>query len=164
MNVITEKGRPTAQSQVAEAGMTLIETTIALVIIMIALLGVVHSFTYAVTYNAGNAVRTESLALLQKEVERMRALKWTSGGMDPLIGGTGNSCNPVVTVVPSSNGGSFQIERTVDDDPSTPPPACEVDAASQLKDITVTIRLAAPSPGWQFAVPNTVVLRRTRGN
>jgi type II secretory pathway pseudopilin PulG len=163
MNVITEKhlSKPTATP--AETGMTLIETTIALVIIMIALLGVVHSFTYAVTFNAGNAVRTESLALLQKEVETMRALKWTSGGIDPLLNGTGNSCNPVITEVPSSNGGIFRVERTVDDDPTTPT-ACEVDATTQLKDITVTIRLAAPSPGWQFAVPNTVVLRRTRGN
>lgn len=163
MNAITEKNTSMPQAHVAEAGMTLIETTIALVIIMIALLGVVHSFTYAVTYNAGNAVRTESLALLQKEVETMRALKWTSSGRDPLLDGTGNSCNPVVTEVPSTNGGSFRIERTIDDDPTTPT-TCEVDATTQLKDVTITIRLAAPSPGWQFAVPNTVVLRRTRGN
>lgn len=162
MNEITQN-RPLARmASASDAGMTLIETTVALVIIMIALLGVVHSFTYAVTYNAGNAVRTESLALLQKEVETMRALKWTSSGTHPLLNGTGNSCNPVVTVVPSSNGGSFEVQRTVDDDPSTT--ACEVDATTQLKDITVTIKLAAPSPGWQFAVPNTVVLRRTRGN
>ena len=163
MNEIPERNPSTPTVASPEAGMTLIETTIALVIIMIALLGVVHSFTYAVTFNAGNAVRTESLALLQKEVENMRALKWTSGGIDPLLNGTGNSCNPVITEVPSSNGGIFRVERTVDDDPTTPT-ACEVDATTQLKDITVTIRLAAPSPGWQFAVPNTVVLRRTRGN
>jgi type II secretory pathway pseudopilin PulG len=163
MNSNTENNTSTQRANAAEAGMTLIETTIALVIIMIALLGVVHSFTYAVTYNAGNAVRTESLALLQKEVETMRALKWTSSGIDPLLNGTGNSCNPVVTEVPSTNGGSFRIERTVDDDPTTPT-NCEVDATTQLKDVTVTIRLAAPSPGWQFAIPNTVVLRRTRGN
>lgn len=163
MYATTEDKLSARQSDPAEAGMTLIETTIALVIIMIALLGVVHSFTYAVTYNAGNAVRTESLALLQKEVETMRALKWTSSGRDPLLDGTGNSCTPVVTEVPSTNGGSFRIERTVDDDPSSPT-TCEVDAATQLKDVTITIRLAAPSPGWQFAIPNTVVLRRTRGN
>lgn len=143
--------------------MTLIETTIALVIIMIALLGVVHTFTYAVTYNAGNAVRTEGLALLQKEVETLRAAKWTSSGRDSKLDGTGNGCTPVETQVASSNGGMFSIRRIVDDDVSTPT-VCDVDAATQLKDVTITVQLAAPSPGWQFAVPNTVVLRRTRGN
>lgn len=147
-----------------EKGMTLIETTVALVIIMIALLGVVHTFTYAVTYNAGNATRTEALALLQEEVEVLRAAKWTSSGIDGRLVGTGNTCTPVSTEVPSSNGGTFSVERTVDDDPTTAPPACEVDSTTQLKDVTITVRLAAPSPGWQFAVPNTVVLRRTRGN
>lgn len=147
-----------------ESGMSLVETTIALVIIMIALLGVVHSFTYAVAYNQGNAVRTEGLALLQDEVENLRAAKWTSSGRDPRLDGTGNACAPVTRDVPSSNGGVFRVETIVDDDPSTPSPACEIDGNTQLKDVTVTIRLAAPSPGWWFAVPNTVVLRRTRGN
>ena len=148
----------------SENGMTLIETTVALVIIMIALLGVVHTFTYAITYNAGNAVRTEALALLQEQAENLRAAKWNSSATAPELNGTGNSCTAVVTEVPSNNGGIFSIELTVDDDPSTPAPACEVDPTTQLKDITLTIKLAAPSPGWQFAVPNTIVLRRTRGN
>jgi len=142
--------------------MSLIETTIALVIIMIALLGVVHSFTYAVTYNAGNAVRAEGLAILQREVETMRAAKWTSSGTAAAVAGTGPTCDAVVTTTPSSNGGTFMIERTIDDDPLTD--GCQVDATTQLKEITMTVRLAAPSPGWQFAVPATVVLRRTRGN
>lgn len=138
------------------------ETTIALVIIMIALLGVVHSFTYAVTYNAGNAVRAEGLAILQREVETMRAAKWTSSGTASEVAGTGPTCDPVVTTTPSSNGGTFRIEKTVDDDPFTD--GCQVDASTQLKEIILTVRLAAPSPGWQFAVPATVALRRTRGN
>lgn len=152
------------ESQVAvkEQGMTLIETTVALVIIMVALLGVVHSFTYAVTYNAGNAVRSEALAILQGEVERLRAAKWTSSGTYTDLDGTGTGCTPVKTIVPSSNGGDFSIERTVDDDPLTD--GCQVDPTTQLKEIKVTVSLVAPSPGWQFAVPATITLRRTRGN
>ena len=167
MKAITEKTLAIPKLNPTEVGMTLIETTVALVIIMIALLGVVHTFTYAVTYNFGNAIRTESLALLQKEVENLRGAKWTSGGTDPLLVGTGNSCTAVTTIVPSPNGGAFKVERTVDDDPSTAN-VCEVDPSTQLKDITVTIRIAyddSPnSADWWFAVPNTVVLRRTRGN
>ena len=148
--------------------MTLIETTVALVIIMIALLGVVHTFTYAVTYNYGNAIRTESQALIQQEVETLRAAKWTSSGRDPLLDGTGNSCNPVETIISSPNGGAFRVQRIVDDDPSTPT-TCEISPdgpeETRLKDITITIRIATDkNPAWWFAVPNTVVLRRTRGN
>ena len=160
-----------ANSRTTESGMSLIETTIALVIIMIALLGVVHSFTYAVTYNAGNAVRSEALAILQREVEAMRAAKWTSSGMAGIVAGTGPTCDPVVTTFTSaSNGGVFEIQRTVDDDPFTD--GCQVDAGTQLKEITVTVRPSLAlairpnnaEESWWFAVPATVVLRRTRGN
>lgn len=150
------------ESCTPESGMSLIETTIALVIIMIALLGVVHSFTYAVTYNAGNAVRAEGLAILQREVETMRAAKWTSSGTASEVASTGPTCDAAVTSTPSSNGGIFRIERTIDDDPFTD--GCQVDTTTQFKEITLTVRLEAPSPGWQFAVPATVVFRRTRGN
>lgn len=143
--------------------MSLVETTIALVIIMIALLGVVHAFTYAVTFNAGNAVRSEGLAILQREVEKMRAAKWTSSGIAPEVGGTGPTCDPVVTTdTTSSNGGNFLIERTVDDDPFTD--GCQVDATTQLKEITLTVRPPITNEAWRFAVPATVVFRRTRGN
>ena len=159
---VLEQNLSDTSPRTAESGMSLIETTIALVIIMIALLGVVHSFTYAVTYNAGNAVRAEGLAILQREVETMRAAKWTSSGTAAEVASTGPTCDAVITTTPSSNGGTFKIERTIDDDPLTD--GCQVDTTTQLKEITLTVRLAAPSPGWQFAVPATVVLRRTRGN
>jgi Tfp pilus assembly protein PilV len=154
-----------------ESGMSLIETTIALVIIMVALLGVVHSFTYAVTYNAGNTVRSEALAILQREVEAMRAAKWTSSGIAPEVVGTGPTCDPVVTTFTSpSNGGVFEIQRTVDDDPFTD--GCQVDTGTQLKEITLTVRPSLAlakrtedaEQSWWFAVPSTIVLRRTRGN
>ncbi len=162
MNIFrTKRSMPSVSS--CESGMSLIETTIALVIIMIALLGVVHAFTYAVTFNAGNAVRSEGLAILQREVEKMRAAKWTSSGIAPEVAGTGPTCNPVVTIdTTSSNGGSFQIERTVDDDPFTD--GCQVDAATQLKEVTLTVRPPVTNEAWRFAVPATVVFRRTRGN
>jgi hypothetical protein len=33
-----------------------------------------------------------------------------------------------------------------------------------LKEIRVTASLAAPSPGWQTAIPATMILRRARAN
>lgn len=140
-----------------EYGFTLVETTVALVIIFIALMGVAHSFTHAITYNAGNASRVQGLAILQEEIETMRAAKWTSNGTDArLVGGI-----HAIRTVPSANGGSFRVEVTVDDDPFS---AALVVPGTQIKEITITVRLDAPSPGWQIAVPATVILRRTRGN
>lgn len=141
----------------SQKGFTLIETTVALVIILIALLGVAHSFTYAIMHNAGNTSRAQALAILQQEVETLRAAKWTSNGIDAsLVGGPMRT-----TTISSTNGGAFAIDVTVDDDPFS---NTSVDATTQLKEITVTARLVAPSPGWQFSVPATVVMRRTRGN
>src|SRR6476469_2945311 len=82
------------------SGFTLIETVFALVIILIALLGVAHSFTYAILYNMGNATRTQCVALLQKQVEELRAKKWTTNGIDADL-----ASGQTVQHVPSMNGG-----------------------------------------------------------
>lgn len=140
------------------AGFTLIETVFALVIIMIALLGVAQAFTYAVLYNSGNAARSQSLAILQQEVELLRAAKWTSAGLDPLL--ASGDAAPVYRNAP--NGGTFRIDKRVDDDPFTD--GVQNDPTSQLKEVTMTVSVAYTVPGWQTAVPITMRMRRTRGN
>jgi prepilin-type N-terminal cleavage/methylation domain-containing protein len=144
-----------------EAGFTLIETTCAMVIILISLLGVAFSFTYAINYNAGNQSRAQALALLQQEVEQIRAAKFTPNVTDPALSGGVKAARSVV----SPTGTHFTVQVTVDNDPFTT--GVQDDAArpnSTLKEITVITRLEAPSPGWQTAVPATVVIRRTRSN
>jgi Tfp pilus assembly protein PilV len=142
----------------AEAGFTLIEITCAMLVIFIALVGVAQVFTYSIAYNSGNAVRADALAILQRQVENIRAAKWTASGMDPALNG-GVQADQTAN---SSNNGQFRISVTVDDDPFTD--GVQVDSTSLIKEITITVILDSPSPGWQFAVPSTVVLRRTRGN
>src|SRR5580765_2538154 len=70
-----------------ESGFTLIEVAVAMVIILVALLGVVFTFTYAIMYNMGNNSRSQALAVLQQEVEQMRAQKFTPYETDPAITG-----------------------------------------------------------------------------
>ncbi len=142
----------------SESGFTLIETSIALVIILIGLLGVFYTITYSILYNSGNAMRAQTLATLQQEVEQIRSKKFTPTIIDPdLLGGT----KPIRTVN-APNGGSFSVAQRVDDDPFTD--GVQVDNASAIKEITVVVRLTSPAPGWQTAVPATIVMRRTRGN
>ena len=148
-------------SDSGEAGFTLIEAACALVIILIALLGVVFAFTYAVNYNAGNTSRSQALAVLQQEVEQLRAAKFTPAITDSVLTG-GIKANRTVT---NSSGNSFIIGVEVDNDPFTA--GIQNDSAAPnptLKEIRVSARLASPSPGWQTAIPAVIILRRVRAN
>lgn len=142
----------------SQGGFSLVEVVVALVIFLIVLLGLVAVFTYAVNYNAGNNSRSQALAVLQKEVELYRSAKYTPLVTDPKL--TGGTKTPIPAT--SADNNKFQIQTVVDDNPSTTP--VDVNAATTLKEITVTVTLESPTPGWQTAVPAKVVLRRARAN
>ena len=145
----------------SESGMTLVETTCALVIILIALLGVAFSFTYAINYNAGNQARSQGLAILQQEVEQMRAAKFTPFLTDTVLAGGPKLPRTVST----QNGIPFVVNISVDNDPLTAGIQNDVDVpVPTIKEVSITTQLASPAPGWQVAVPTTVVLRRVRAN
>ena len=144
-----------------DAGFTLIEAAVALVILLVALLGVVTTFAYVINYNAGNNSRSQALAVLQQHVENLRAAKFTPTVTDSSL--TGGTKAPVTVTTPT--GTQFAITVVVDNDPLTA--GIQDDTAvpaPTFKEITVTSRLSSPSPGWQLAVPATVVMRRARGN
>lgn len=63
----------------AERGFTLAETAIALLIMMIASVGVVSLFTYSIQYNAGAKDRELSMAVAQKRMEWLRGIPYDSG-------------------------------------------------------------------------------------
>jgi type II secretory pathway pseudopilin PulG len=141
-----------------EVGFSLVEVIIAMVILMIVLLGVFVTFTYAVNYNAGNNSRAQALAVLQQEIELLRSAKFTPEMTDTnLLGG-----EQAERIVSSADGNRFRVKITVDDDPFTG--GVQTDATKTLKEITLTITLENPTPGWQTAVPATVILRRVRAN
>jgi type II secretory pathway pseudopilin PulG len=142
----------------SESGISLIETSVAMVIVLVGMLAAAEAFTYAILYNAGNASRAQALAILQQETELLRSKKFSPSRIDAeLTGGE----KPVRTVT-APNGGNFTITDIIDDDPFTD--GVQVNANSTLKEIRVTVRLASPSPGWQAAVPAVIVMRRARGN
>jgi len=53
-------------------GYSLLETSIALLIMMVVTLGTASLYVYATTYNAGSADRAASLAIGQQKMERLR--------------------------------------------------------------------------------------------
>jgi type II secretory pathway pseudopilin PulG len=172
-----------------ESGFTLVEVVIALLVIMIALLGVFSVFTYAITYNAGNKTRAQALAIMQQEIERYRAAKFNSIATDNFTPGTPDDGRRDITggrkadrIVTGPDGMTFTVRVSVDNAPfvaNTPDPPnldipqneayqCQTPQNTPvdctLKEITIEVRLAAPNPGWQTAIPVTAVLRRVRGN
>jgi len=151
---------PTSTDLSSEEGFSLIEVACALVIILVALLGVVFSFTYVITYNAGNNARSQALAVMQQKVEQLRAAKWTPTVRDAALNGGVHTTETVT----SSTGNMFNVAVTVDNDPFTTGVQNAESSAVTLKEITVTASLTSPSPGWQLAIPATVTLRRTRAN
>ncbi len=142
----------------SESGFSLIETSIAMVVVLVGMLAVAEAFTFAIVYNAGNASRTQAIAILQQETELMRSKKFSPSTTDTELTG---GIKPVRNVA-APNGGFFSISNVIDDDPFTS--GVQVNSNSPIKEITVTVRLTSPSPGWQTALPATVVLRRSRGN
>ena len=144
-----------------EAGFSLVEVIFALVVLLIALLGVFVTFTYSINYNAGNSSRSQALALLQQEVEQMRSRKFTPDYTDPVLYG-GVKADQYITAL---NGNKFKVSVSIDNDPSTPD---VIDSNETLKptikQISITVTLDSPTPGWQTSVPAKVILQRVRGN
>ena len=60
------------------------------------------------------------------------------------------------------DGNKYKVEIKVDDDPFTG--GVQINSAKTLKEVSVTVTLDRPTPGWQTAVPVTAILRRVRSN
>jgi type II secretory pathway pseudopilin PulG len=147
-----------------ERGFTLLEAVIALLVLMIAIMGVFAAFTYSIRYNTGNSKRSQALAVLQREVESLRSAKFTPSITDStpanmdLTGGT----KAVRTVVSPGDNSSYLVSTVVDDDPFTA--GVQVDATKTLKEITVEVRPLSADGGWVTAYRTRAVFRRVRAN
>src|SRR6185503_21285630 len=61
-----------------QRGFSLIETCIAMVLLMIILAGVAPLCVYAIKYNSAAAIRAGALAVAQRKLEQLRASPFTS--------------------------------------------------------------------------------------
>ena len=127
----TESKRHRADAH--ERGFTLIETSIAMVIMMVAGLGVVSLFVYSISNNSGSNDRAVAISVAQQQIEQLRSAKFT----DAILNVSGQTVPTDYTV---SNGRTYRVTRTVtgsnNDDSGNP----------TLK--TITIRVDPTSPGW----------------
>ena len=124
------KGR---RAVVSERGFTLIETTIALVIMMVAGLGVLSLFTYSIGYNSGGNDRAVAISIAQQQIEQLRSAQFTDAILDV-------SAATVLTPNTVSNGRSYRVTRTVT--------GSNNDTSGNPTLKTITIRVDPMSPGW----------------
>jgi Tfp pilus assembly protein PilV len=94
-----------------QQGFTLIETSVALVVMMIGGLGIAAVFAYAIRNNTGARDRAAALAVAQQELEILRHLSYS----DPALTAT---VNPI-TRETTSAGRSYSIRTNIQDTTAT---------------------------------------------
>jgi prepilin-type N-terminal cleavage/methylation domain-containing protein len=122
-----------AHGTLSQRGFTLIETTIAMMIMMVAGLGVVSLFTYSIGYNSGGNDRAVALSIAQQQIEQLRSVQFT----DSVLNVTAAT---VLTPDTVSNGRTYRVTKTVTGSNN------DINGNPTLK--TITIRVDPSSPGW----------------
>ena len=104
------------RNQKREGGFTLIETSIAMVMLLVVVCGVLPLGVYALKYNSAAAVRAGAVTAAQRKLEQLRAGAFTSC----------ISSSEVVTVGPTESQ-SYTVAVTV------------TDVTATLKTITIVV-------------------------
>ena len=120
---MTPRALSAAPARPGERGFTLAETAIALLIMMIASVGVVSLFTYSIKYNAGAKDRELAMAVAQKRMEWLRGIPYdaTTRGLaynypstaSPASGGLAATAAGGVTETTTSAGRSYTVVTTI---------------------------------------------------
>jgi Tfp pilus assembly protein PilV len=118
-----QSGKPRAKR--ADTGFTLIETTIAMMVMMVAALSAAALFLYAITNNTGGSERAMAMAVAQQQIEQIRSVRYDDATLAP---GTTNL--PDATMA----GRRYGVTRTVtvQSNPSD-------NTSKFLKIITITV-------------------------
>ena len=134
-----------------QSGFTLLESIIALLIMLIVALGSASLFSFSIYNNSGGADRATSLAIAQQVMEGLRSARFNSTITDASLNAGTNVQTGIVR-----NGRQFNLTVAIDDDPSTP--AIDVNAATNLKTITVRVMPQSIGKGWAFGSGGTITL------
>jgi Tfp pilus assembly protein PilV len=99
-----------------EQGFTLLETSIALIVMMVVTLATGSLFVYAVNYNSGSGDRSAALAIAQQRLERLRRTPFndtllSTASTTETVTNVGRSYTVVTTVCSTSGcGGSATLK------------------------------------------------------
>jgi len=115
------KVRRSGTKHAAAQGFTLLETTIALLVMMFVALGVCALFTYSINYNSGANDRAAALAVAQQQLEQLRSLPFDHA----LLAQTPNNGATATTIcdasAPCYNGTrAYTVDKLIVDQNSVP--------------------------------------------
>lgn len=122
-----------------ERGFTVLETVIAMIMMMTVGLGASALFLYAITNNAAATARAQSLAVAQQELERLRSVDFN----DPLL----NTVAGTPTTV-TRGPATFRITKTVNTVAAYNVPAPTGGTRPTLKIITITVAPVINNAPW----------------
>lgn len=142
------------RSDGGQGGFSLLEATIALLLMLIVALGSASLFSFSIHNNSGGSDRATSLAIAQQALEMARSAQFNSTTTHESLEG-GSEDQEVVR-----DERRFTVNRTVDDNPATP--ETEIDPNTNLKRITITVVPRSIGRGWAFGAGGTVTLYTLR--
>lgn len=128
-----------------QQGFTLMETSIAMVVMMVGALGVASLFVFSVQNNVGGSERALAMAVAQQQLEQIRSVTYEDTTLN--VG--------TVTSTVQTAQRNYTVQRTV---------AQETNAdgsPKELKRITITVTPQAGSPNWVTTPVVLVSLRST---
>jgi Tfp pilus assembly protein PilV len=134
-----------------EAGFTLMETTIALVLLLIVGLGAASLFSYSIYNNSAGSDRATALAVAQQAMEQLRNADFNLTNTDASLNGGTYTQNGVIR-----DGRQFKVVKIIDDNVATS--AVEVNAATTLKRIEITVTANGMGKGWASGALSTITL------
>jgi len=161
-----DEARAMADAPRGARGFTLIETAIALVIMLVMALGAASLFAYSVYNNSGGADRAQTLAIAQQALERLRHAKFSLSGTDAILAGGARA--PVIVKRGGANpqdaqdttARSYRINTTIDDNPSTS--ALDINPSTTLKSVTVTVTPLGAGQRWATGSGGAVTIMTLR--
>ncbi|HEX8847388.1 MAG TPA: prepilin-type N-terminal cleavage/methylation domain-containing protein [Pyrinomonadaceae bacterium] len=139
-----------------ERGFTLIETVVALVVMMIVGLGAATLFFYAASNNIGANDRELSMAVAQKRMEWLRSMPLNETTSNTAYsypnGGLQQTSAQGVTETTTSAGRTYMVTTTISNlDTDADNTAASNDIPPTVKIITVQVRPLGSGPGWTQA-------------
>ena len=115
-----------------QSGFTLLETSIAMVVMMVGALACCSLFVFSINNNVGGSERALSMAVAQQQLEQIRSVTYEDSTLNA---GTTN-----LTV--NTGNRTYTVQRVVADDLNTD------NSDKKLKRITITVTPQAAGPNW----------------
>ena len=124
--------RPKNETPNSQSGFSLIETTIALLVMMVGALACTSLFVFSLQNNVGGSERALAMAVAQQQLEQIRSVTYED---TTLIAGT-------ITSTVRNGERNYTVQRTVADETNSD------GSSKELKRITITVTPQTAGADW----------------